>query len=253
MRFRDRLDAADRLARPLGGWRGRQPLVLAVPRGAVGMARRLAQTLQGEFDLVLVRKLRAPGSPEVAVGAVAEDGWTWIAPWAGSYGADAEYLAQEVQAQREVLRTRRAHYQRLRAALPLAGRTVIVVDDGTATGATLLAALHAVRAQKPARLICAVPVASQEALARLKPHCDELVCLQADADFGAVGAYYAEFDQVEDSEVEAMLTAAASAPAPATEPPAADVAAGTAFSPAPARCHPAGGRPSRVPPRSGAR
>lgn len=205
MRFRDRSDAATQLAAALQGFRGKNPLVLAIPRGAVPMGKVLAEKLQGELDIVLVRKLRAPGSPEFAVGAVDESGWAYIANYAGEVGADEGYLREEKQRQMETLRKRRAEYTPHRAAHEAAGRIAIVVDDGLATGATMIAALHAVRARQPARLVCAVPVAAPESLEKVRPYCDEVVCLSAPPEFHAVSQFYSSFPQVEDEEVMRLL------------------------------------------------
>jgi len=203
--FRDRLDAARHLAKALAQYRGRNPLVLAIPRGAVPMGRVLADALEGALDVVLVRKLRAPGSPEFAVGAIDESGWAYVADYAAEAGADEAYLAREKQIQLETLRRRRAQYTPARAPADPAGRIAIVIDDGLATGATMIAALHAVRAKKPARLICAVPVAAADSLAIVSPHADEVVCLETPARFHAVGQFYRDFHQVEDDEVAALL------------------------------------------------
>jgi predicted phosphoribosyltransferase len=205
MRFRDRSDAATQLAAALAGFRGKNPLVLAIPRGAVPMGKVLADKLQGELDIVLVRKLPAPGSPEFAVGAVDESGWAYIAPYAREVGADAGYLEQEKARQMETLRKRRAEYTPHREAHDAAGRIAIVVDDGLATGATMIAALHAVRARKPARLVCAVPVAAPDSLEKVRPYADEVVCLAAPPEFHAVSQFYGSFPQVEDEEVMRLL------------------------------------------------
>jgi len=205
MRFRDRSDAATQLAAALQGFRGKNPLVLAIPRGAVPMGKVLAEKLAGELDIVLVRKLRAPGSPEFAVGAVDESGWAYIANYAGEVGADEAYLREEKTRQMETLRKRRSEYTPHRAAHDAAGRIAIVVDDGLATGATMIAALHAVRARKPARLVCAVQVAAPESLEKVRPYCDEVVCLSAPPEFHAVSQFYSSFPQVEDEEVMRLL------------------------------------------------
>jgi predicted phosphoribosyltransferase len=203
--FEDRLDAGRRLAAALGAYKGRNPLVLAIPRGAVAMGAEIAHALGGELDVVLVKKLHAPGSPEFAVGAVDESGWTYVAGYAASSGADAAYLAREKDAQLALLRRRRAQYTPARAPADPAGRVAIVVDDGIATGASMIAALHAVRARKPARLVCAVPVAPPDSLEQIRPYADELVCLEAPEAFMAVGQFYRRFEQVEDDEVVALL------------------------------------------------
>lgn len=214
MIFRDRIDAAQRLAKALSAYRGKNPLVLAIPRGAVPMGRALANALGGEFDVVLVRKLRAPQNPELAVGAIDESGWAYVADYAASIGADQAYLEHEKRAQLDTLHARRAQYTPERAPIDPAGRIVIVVDDGLATGATMMAALHAARAKAPARLVCAVPVAAPDSVALVRPHADAVVCLETPANFYAVGQFYRDFQQVEDAEVVALL---AQRPSPAIE------------------------------------
>jgi len=204
-KFATRIDAARQLAKALAPYRGRNPLVLAIPRGAVGMAAVLAEALGGELDVVLVRKLRAPGNPELAVGAVDETGWTYVAPHAASVGADSAHLEREKQLQLQTLRERRARYTPARPPLDPAGRIVIVVDDGLATGASMIAALHAARAKAPQELVCAVPVAAPDSLERVRPYADKVICLAAPAEFYAVGQFYREFPQVEDDEVVRLL------------------------------------------------
>lgn len=205
--FRDRLEAADQLADQLAAYQGKKPLVLAIPRGAVPMAKLIAERLGGDFDVVLVRKLRAPWQPELAVGSVDESGWTYIAPFAASMGADDKHLTEEKRKQLETIRQRRAQYTPLRPHIDPAGRTVIVIDDGLATGATMIAALHGLRQQQPAKLVCAVPVAPPDTLVNVRELADEVVCLQAPEFFQAVGQFYRDFPQVEDEEVIALLKA----------------------------------------------
>lgn len=203
--FKDRNDAALQLAAQLQSYSTQNPLILAIPRGAVPMGRTIAQQLHGEFDVVLVRKLRAPYQPEVAIGSVAESGWTYIAPYAASVGADQDYIAEEKHMQMATIHARRVQYTPIRPPIATAGRIVIVVDDGLATGATMIAALHSLRNQNPARLVCAIPVASPEALEKIRPMADEVVCLHAPDNFQAVGQFYRHFPQIDDEEVIALL------------------------------------------------
>jgi putative phosphoribosyl transferase len=211
--FDSRRDAAQKLASALSAFRHSNPLILAVPRGAVEMGRILADQLGGEVDVVLVRKLGAPGNPEFAVGAVDETGWMYVADHAATAGADTVYLAAEKDRQLELLRQRRALYTPSRPPIDPKGRVVIVVDDGLATGATMIAALHAARARDPAHLVCAVPVAAPESLRNVRPHADELVYLDAPYYFQAVGQFYREFPQVSDAEVVRLLEKPGQAPA----------------------------------------
>jgi len=210
--FKDRLDAAHQLAEALGDCKSLHPLVLAIPRGAVPMAQVIARQLGGDMDVVLVRKLRAPLMPEVAVGAIDESGRVYLNHEAQRMGADAAYLQQEEKLQLATLRRRRHLYSTMGRPADLAGRTVIVVDDGLATGATMTAALKSIRQQQPSRLLCAVPVASADALATVRPWADELVCLSVPEDFEGVGQFYRDFSQVTDEEVLRCLQASSTTP-----------------------------------------
>jgi len=203
--FNDRQDAAIRLAEALKAYAGKNPLILAIPRGAVPMARIIADTLGGELDVVLVRKLRAPQQPELAIGSVNESGWTFIADHAARCGADKAYIESEKRLQMDTIRMRRAQYTPVRSSIDPAGRIVIVVDDGLATGATMISALHGLQACHPRRLVCAVPVAPPDTLEKVAEMADEVVCLETPWSFRAVAQFYQHFPQVGDDEVIEIL------------------------------------------------
>ncbi|WP_243032262.1 phosphoribosyltransferase [Thermus altitudinis] len=203
MRFRDRRHAGALLSealRPLGLER---PVVLGIPRGGVVVADEVARGLGGELDVVLVRKIGAPGNPEFALGAVGERGGMVLKPYALQY-ADQSYLEREAARQKDVIRKRSERYRKVRPKVPFTGRDVVLVDDGIATGSTMEAALAVVLSEKPRRVVVAVPVASPDAVERLKDQA-EVVALSTPPDFAAVGAYYMDFGEVTDEEVEALL------------------------------------------------
>lgn len=207
MIFANRITAARQLAAALSEYRGKHPLVLAIPRGAVPMAKIIAAELSGEMDVVLVRKLRAPGNPEFAIGSVDESGWVYLADYASQVGASDEYIRKEVATQLEAIRQRRAQYTPVREPIDPAGRVVIVIDDGLATGATMIAALHALKAKQPKELICAVPVAPPDTIEKVSAKADRVVCLSAPMNFSAVAQFYMDFPQVSDDEVITALSA----------------------------------------------
>jgi putative phosphoribosyl transferase len=209
--FRDRFEAGRALARqvkPLVG--DRDVLVLALPRGGVPVGYEVAQALHADLDVLVVRKLGAPGHEELAVGAVA--------------GGDIRVLNDDLirdlrippalieqatqREQQEIVRRERL-YREGRPALPVRGRTVVLVDDGLATGATMLAAAQALQAQRPEQIIVAVPVASVEACEDLRRHVDQVVCAATPDPFFAVGAWYEDFSQTSDDEVRELLERAA--------------------------------------------
>lgn len=203
--FYDRDEAAQLLAERLQSYRGKNPLVLAIPRGAVPMAKTIANKLDGEYDVVLVRKLRAPYQAELAIGSIDESGWTYIADFAATAGADSAYIESEKRIQLDTIKQRRAQYTPVRPPINPTERIVIVIDDGLATGATMVAALHGLRNKNPAKLICAVPVSPPSTLNKIAALVDEVVCLESPSDFQAVGQFYLNFPQVEDDEVVEIL------------------------------------------------
>ncbi|KAA0012809.1 phosphoribosyltransferase [Billgrantia pellis] len=200
--FRDRIEAAERLAQQLEHLKGSHPLVLAIPRGGVPMGRRLADLLEGELDVVLVRKIRAPGHPEYAIGAISEDGSMKLDEAASRFPQQA--VEHEAEQQRQLLKERRQRYSPVRPPIPPEGRTVIVVDDGSATGATMEAALKTLQGRTE-RLIAALGVAPPSAVERLETVADEVVCPEVPKHFMAVGQFYADFGQVEEEEVMELL------------------------------------------------
>jgi predicted phosphoribosyltransferase len=208
MYFDNRADAARQLADALRKYEGMHPVVLAIPRGAVPMGRIVAHSLGGDLDVVLVRKLRAPNSAEGAVGSVDENGRTYIDDYVRDMGVGGVYLEAEKRAQLQLLRQQRRIYTPSSSALDARGRVAIVIDDGLATGFTMMAALHAVRLAEPAMLVCAVPVASHEALTRIRGLAGEMVCLSAPVEFGGVARFYRSFQEVTDTEVARILRAA---------------------------------------------
>lgn len=214
MRFRDRQNAGEQLAVELKRLSLQDPLILGIPRGGVVIGAVLAEALGGELDVVLSRKLRAPWQPELAIGAVAEDGQVYLNESAAAVpGLTQEYLARERDHQLEEIARRRAMYRAVRPQAPVAGRSVIVTDDGIATGSTMIAALDVLRTQAPRELIAAVPVAPPDRLDDLRSRCDQLICLYSPHDFWAVGQYYDRFEEVSDETViELLRRSAAKAP-----------------------------------------
>lgn len=204
--FRDRIDAAEQLAERLGHLKGRHPLVLGIPRGAMPMAKVLADRLEGEMDVVLVHKIGAPGNPEYAIGAVSEDGRVQLTEDGRMFARD-RYLSYAVESEMQTLRERRRRYTPDRRQISLMGRTVVVVDDGSATGATMLAALSTVREQQPERVIAALGVSPTDVLPKLEALADEVVCLARPDHFFAVSQFFRAFPQVSDTEVIHLLQA----------------------------------------------
>ncbi len=208
--FRDRADAAGRLARALKHFRGRPDLlVLAVPRGGLPVGALLARELGAGLDVVLTKKIGHPHNPEFAIGAVSLTGAEVDLDVLRREGVDPNYAVREAERLREVLRERYRLYRGDAKPPEVRGRTVILTDDGVATGRTLAAAVSWLREEGAARVVVAVPVGPPDAVARLREIADEVVCLETPDDFMAIGQYYRDFDQVPDEEAVALLRGAA--------------------------------------------
>lgn len=205
----DRMAAGRALAGLLEGYRGSDAIVLALPRGGVPVAWEIARALDLPLDLLPVRKLGMPGHAEYALGAIAGGGVRVLNPQA-LHGAapDPEYLEQVTARERRELERREQLYRGERPPPSLRGRTVVLVDDGLATGATMRAAVQAVRRQAPARIVLAVPVASREALAELRARVEEIVCPLVPDWLSSIGEWYLDFAQTEDARVLAILAEA---------------------------------------------
>jgi predicted phosphoribosyltransferase len=204
--FRDREDAGRQLARRLKRRVLHDPLVLAIPRGGVVTGAVLACELGADLDVVLSRKLRAPDNPELALGAIGEDGQVYRdSRIVELFDPVDDYLAREREHQVAEIARRQALLREGRPPAPLVGRSVIVTDDGIATGSTMIAALRVARPQKPRELIVAVPVASPDRLESIRECCDEVICLLAPEEFWAVGQFYEDFRAVEDEQVVEIL------------------------------------------------
>jgi predicted phosphoribosyltransferase len=205
MLFQDRQEAARLLSEKLKQYKGQCPLILAIPRGAVPMGQVIAEALDGELDVILVHKLGAPGNPEFAIGSVSECGDIFLSSAAADMGISEGYIDREVKTQLENLRRRRALYTPVRPPIDPFNRIIIVVDNGIATGSTMIAALRAVKVKRPAKLIGAVAVAPPETLDRIAKEADEVVYLAAPPNFYAVGQFFLNFTQVSDDEVIEIL------------------------------------------------
>lgn len=205
MQFRNREEAAKLLAERLDHYRGQHPLVLGIPRGGMPMARLIAARLGGDLDVILVHKLRAPSQPELAVGSIDESGHVYLAPFAEDLHIGNDAMEAEKQLQLATLKMRRERYSAVRPPANPSGRTVILVDDGLATGSTAMAAIHSARAQHAARIVVAVAVAPPDTISRLRKEADEIVCLHAPAEFAAVGGFFKDFSEVTDEDVVRLL------------------------------------------------
>jgi predicted phosphoribosyltransferase len=204
--FRDRYDAASQLARRLQNYEGANPLVLGIPRGGVVLGSELARALNGDFDVILTRKLRTPGSPELAMGSVDENGNVFLnSSVVRSLQISDEAIETERQRQLKVIHERAELYRRIYPKIHMEGRVVIITDDGIATGATMRAAVQVARGAEPERLCVALPVGPPQEVEDIGRDVDDMVCLLAPPHFEAVGQFYESFEQVDDDEVEKIL------------------------------------------------
>lgn len=210
MIFDNRLDAGRRLAGRLREYHSPNTVVLAVPRGGVVVGYEVAGALGAPLDVIIPRKIGAPNQPELAIGAIAGDNTVLDQQTIGYLGVTQEYIEAEVKRQREEIARRRKLYRDDKPFPSLEGKTVILVDDGIATGATITAAAREVRAHDPEKLVLAVPVAPPETVAHLRREVDDLVVLETPEPFYSVGSWYYEFEQTSDEQVVALLEAAES-------------------------------------------
>jgi len=217
-KFADRHDAGRQLARRLGGYARRDDVtVLGLPRGGLPVADEVARELAAPLDVFLVRKLGVPVHPELAMGAIAEGGVEVLDErLIRDLGVPMSEVHEVAARQRHELQRQSTLYRAGRPAAPLAGRMVILIDDGLATGSTMHAAVLALRQHAPSRVIVAVPVGSREAVERLAAMADEVVCLSTPSAFFAVGQWYDDFRQTNDDEVGDILATSARRAGPAT-------------------------------------
>jgi putative phosphoribosyl transferase len=206
--FANRRSAGRELGERLQHLRPEKPVVLALPRGGLPVGFEIAERLDAPLEIVLVRKIGVPWQPELALGAVVDGADPQVIineALAAELAVGESYISSETACQLQEIERRRRVYLGDKPPVPLAGRTVIIVDDGIATGSTVRAALRAVRKAGAGRIVLAVPVAPEDTIERLRPTVDEIVCLSSPSPFVAVGAHYAEFPQLADADVVALL------------------------------------------------
>jgi predicted phosphoribosyltransferase len=207
--FADRIDAGERLAKGLAHLAGSECVVLAIPRGGVIVGEVIARELGAPLDVVVPRKIGAPGNPELAIGAVAPGIRVLDPRMVGALGVTDRYLDREIAEQEAEIERRQRAYRGGRPPQPVKGRVAIVVDDGVATGSTAVAALRWARARGAERVVLAVPVAPPQSLERLRAEADEVVVLETPQPFLAVGEWYRDFDQTTDEQVVSALARSA--------------------------------------------
>lgn len=206
--YKDRKEAGKALAGELAGYAGKRPVVVGLPRGGVAIAAEIARALECDLDIIIAGKLRAPENPELAIGAVNEDGLVYLNETAiRGMHIDPDYVEKEKKERLNAIQERLALYREVKEKVPLRGRTVIIADDGLATGATMISAIQAARAEGARVIIAAVPGGPQDTIDRLKrmEEVDTVVCPIIPPLFFAVSQLYVYFNQVEDEEVLALL------------------------------------------------
>lgn len=206
MRFRDRTDAGRQLADLLTEYGAESPLVLGLPRGGIPVANEVARKLGAPLDVWVVRKVGAPGQPELGLGAVAEGGALFLdREMMRSLGFSETEVMQTAEREAQEVTDRVARFRGAHPAPVLEGRTVLLVDDGVATGGTVRAAIRALRTKRPRKIVLAVPVGAVESLDSLRPEVDDLVCVYPAEFLSSVGEFYEDFRQTSDEEVQAVL------------------------------------------------
>jgi len=206
--FEDRSQAGRLLAEELAAYKGKEPVVLGIPRGGIVVARELAESLGGSLDVVLAHKLGTPGQAELAMGSVSESGKVFLNEnVVDSAHVSADYIEAEKNRQLAQMRRRIEQIRKVRPKVSLKGRIAIVTDDGVATGATTQAAFWAVAMEQPEKIVAAIPVGPADTIVRLAEFVDEMVCLRAPPLFYAVGQFYARFNAIEDEDMLRILAA----------------------------------------------
>ncbi|MBI2953057.1 MAG: phosphoribosyltransferase [Chloroflexi bacterium] len=209
MLFEDRYDAGKKLAQALEIYRGKNAIVLALPRGGVVIGYEVAMRLDLPLDVIITRKVGAPGNPEYAIGAVAETGDVQLnQEEIRLYGISQQYIDEEIRKQREEIERRVQLYRGGRRLPSVRDRIAIIVDDGIATGFTIRASILAIKAEQPKKVVVGVPVAPPDVLEQIRDEADEVICLETPEPFFAVGAWYRHFEQTSDEEVRNFLARA---------------------------------------------
>ncbi len=204
MRFKNRAEAGRQLAEVLTKYEGEGVVIYALPRGGVVLGFEIAKRLGAPLDLVITRKIGYPGNEECAVCAVAEDGHM-ICDRDGASFLDLEWLRDQAEKEMQEAKRRRQVYLKSREPLPVEGKVAIIVDDGVATGLTILLAINELKHERPRKVVVAVPVSSQDAAEKIRADADELIALDVPSSFMAVGEYYEQFPQLEDEEVISLM------------------------------------------------